>query len=86
VPMLDASISDARFFARLGIQTYGFVPMRLPAAFDRYRLVHAPDERVPLEALTTGAEALFRALPRILAAQLGSPSGQGTGLHLSLGG
>ena len=30
-PLLMPGVSDARFFARLGIQTYGFLPMKLPA-------------------------------------------------------
>ncbi len=31
IPLLMPGVSDARFFARLGIQTYGFTPMKLPA-------------------------------------------------------
>ena len=30
VPLLLSAASDGRFFARLGIQTYGFLPMQLP--------------------------------------------------------
>ena len=65
VPLLQIGVTDARFFARLGIQTYGFVPMRLPAGFDFLPLVHAANERVPADAIDFGVEALSRAIERV---------------------
>jgi len=65
VPMVQAGVTDARFFARLGIQTYGFLPLRLPADFRFTGLIHAADERVPADAIEFGAEAVFRALQRV---------------------
>ena len=65
VPMLQAGVTDARFFAQLGIQNYGFLPLRLPGDFRFSGLIHAADERVPAEAIEFGAEAVFRALTRI---------------------
>ena len=62
VPMLLPAATDARFFSRLGIQTYGYLPMRLPKDFDFSRTVHGPDERIPVEALGFGGEAIYRAL------------------------
>lgn len=64
VPFMQPGVTDARFFAPLGIQTYGFVPLRLPADFDFLSVVHAADERVPVSALEFGTEAVFRALQR----------------------
>jgi acetylornithine deacetylase/succinyl-diaminopimelate desuccinylase-like protein len=64
VPFMQPGVTDARFFAPLGIQTYGFVPLRLPVDFDFLSVVHAADERVPVSALEFGAEAIFRALQR----------------------
>jgi acetylornithine deacetylase/succinyl-diaminopimelate desuccinylase-like protein len=64
VPLLQPGVTDARHFAPLGIQTYGFVPLRLPADFKFLELVHAADERVPTSALDFGTDALFRALQR----------------------
>jgi len=64
IPLLQAGVTDARFFAPLGIQTYGFLPMRLPADFKFLRLVHAADERIPAAAVEFGADAVFRALGR----------------------
>jgi acetylornithine deacetylase/succinyl-diaminopimelate desuccinylase-like protein len=65
VPMVQAGVTDARFFARLGIQTYGFLPLRLPSDFRFTSLIHAADERVPADAIEFGAEAVFRALQRV---------------------
>ena len=65
VPMVQAGVTDARFFARLGIQTYGFLPLRLPSDFRFTGLIHAADERVPADAIEFGAEAVFRALQRV---------------------
>jgi acetylornithine deacetylase/succinyl-diaminopimelate desuccinylase-like protein len=65
VPLLQAGVTDARFFAQLGIQNYGFLPLRLPADFAFTTLIHAADERVPAAAIEFGAEAVFRALQRL---------------------
>ena len=65
IPLLQVGVTDARFFSRLGIQTYGFLPLRLPADFRFLRLIHAADERVPVEALEFGAEAVYRAIRRL---------------------
>jgi acetylornithine deacetylase/succinyl-diaminopimelate desuccinylase-like protein len=65
VPMLQGGVTDARFFARLGIQNYGFLPLRLPGDFRFTNLIHAADERVPADAIEFGSEAVFRALQRL---------------------
>ena len=54
IPLLLSGVTDGRHFARLGIQTYGFTPMKLPEGFAFNRLIHAADERIPLEALRFG--------------------------------
>jgi acetylornithine deacetylase/succinyl-diaminopimelate desuccinylase-like protein len=64
VPMLQVGVTDGRFFSRLGIQTYGFLPLNLPADFEFVKLIHAADERVPADALRFGAEAVGRAIER----------------------
>jgi acetylornithine deacetylase/succinyl-diaminopimelate desuccinylase-like protein len=64
IPLLMPGVTDARFFARLGIQTYGFTPMRLPPDFDFWSGVHGADERVPVEAVAFGADAIHAALER----------------------
>jgi acetylornithine deacetylase/succinyl-diaminopimelate desuccinylase-like protein len=64
VPLLFTSASDARHFARLGIQTYGFQPMNLPPDVDMATLAHGADERVPVEALEFGTAAIYQVLQR----------------------
>jgi acetylornithine deacetylase/succinyl-diaminopimelate desuccinylase-like protein len=64
VPLLMPGVTDGRFFAPLGIQTYGFLPLRLPADFRLFAMVHAADERVPADAVRFGAEAVGRAVER----------------------
>ena len=64
VPLMLPGVTDARFFSQLGIQTYGFLPMNLPADFNFTDLVHAADERVPAEAIVFGANAVYEALQR----------------------
>ena len=51
LPLLLSGTSDARFFSRLGIQTYGFLPMLLPEDFNFSQTIHAADEVFPLEAV-----------------------------------
>jgi acetylornithine deacetylase/succinyl-diaminopimelate desuccinylase-like protein len=61
-PLLLPGVSDARFFAQLGIQTYGFIPMNLPDEFEFLKLIHAADERIPVNSLHFGAQAIYQAL------------------------
>ena len=62
VPMLVTGGTDARHFARLGIRTYGFLPLNIPPGFDA--AIHTSDERVPVSALEFGAECVYRAVMR----------------------
>jgi acetylornithine deacetylase/succinyl-diaminopimelate desuccinylase-like protein len=64
VPLLLPAVSDGRFFARLGIQTYGFLPMQLPEEMRFMELVHAEDERIPVDAVQFGTDAIRRLLER----------------------
>jgi acetylornithine deacetylase/succinyl-diaminopimelate desuccinylase-like protein len=64
VPMLQPGVTDARFLTGAGIQTYGFLPLRLPEDFDAIPTVHNADERVPVDALPFGVDAISRAIAR----------------------
>ena len=64
VPLLQIGVTDGRFFSQAGVQTYGFLPMRLPEGFDFMKLIHAADERIPVDAVEFGAEAVWRAVQR----------------------
>ncbi|OPX91745.1 M20/M25/M40 family metallo-hydrolase [Pelotomaculum sp. PtaB.Bin117] len=64
VPLLLSGCTDGHFFSQLGIQTYGYMPMNLPPEIEVSKLIHAADERIPVEALTFGAEAIYQVLQR----------------------
>ncbi len=64
VPMLLPGVTDARFFSLLGIQTYGFNPLKLPRDFNFFSLIHNADERVPADAVKFGSRALFELICR----------------------
>ncbi len=58
------AVTDGRHLSPLGIQTYGFMPLAFPPDFPFDRLPHAADERVPVDGVRFGAEAMFRAVER----------------------
>ncbi len=62
VPWLLSGSTDARYFSRLGIQTYGFLPMQLPEDFDFINFIHAANERIPVAALDFGVNAIYQVL------------------------
>jgi acetylornithine deacetylase/succinyl-diaminopimelate desuccinylase-like protein len=64
IPLLLSGVTDARFFSRLGIQTYGFLPMTLPEDFNFTNIIHSSNERVPAAAIEFGAQAMYEALKR----------------------
>jgi acetylornithine deacetylase/succinyl-diaminopimelate desuccinylase-like protein len=68
VPYLLIGVTDARFLAPLGIQSYGFLPMRLPDDLVLTDLIHAANERIPADTLEDGAAAILEAVRRILCA------------------
>jgi len=64
MPMLVPVFTDACFFSHLGIQTYGFIPMKFPVGFNFFETIHAADERIPVEAIDFGAKAIYELLKR----------------------
>lgn len=62
VPYMISGGTDAKSFARLGIDCYGFSPLRMPAGLDYWRLFHGVDERVPVDGLAFGIRVLDRFL------------------------
>jgi acetylornithine deacetylase/succinyl-diaminopimelate desuccinylase-like protein len=63
VPFLAPWSTDAKHTARIGVPTYGFSPLRLgdESFLD---LIHADDERVPIEGLQWGLGVLADAVAR----------------------
>ena len=64
VLLLMPAVTDGRFFSRLGIQTYGFLPMSLPEGFNFLQTIHAADERIPVAAMEFGTRAIYEVLKR----------------------
>jgi acetylornithine deacetylase/succinyl-diaminopimelate desuccinylase-like protein len=65
IPYVVSGVTDAAQFSRLGIQTYGFLPMNLPMSFNFANTVHGADERIPVDALLFGVEAVYQAVQRL---------------------
>ena len=66
VPLLLPAVTDGRFFSRLGIQTYGYLPMQLPEDMAFMELIHAENERLPAESMEFGTLAIGRVLERFI--------------------
>ena len=64
-PYLMSGGTDAKHWERLGIRSFGFTPLRLPADLDFTALFHGVDERVPVDALEFGARVFDRFLGKI---------------------
>lgn len=64
VPLLMPGATDGRYFAQVGVQPYGFLPMNLPPDFNFLQTVHAANERIPVDALQFGVDAVYQLLTR----------------------
>lgn len=64
LPMMVTGVTDGRFLYKLGIQSYGFTPMLLEKNFDFLGMMHSENERIPIEALKFGTEAIYELLQR----------------------
>ena len=64
IPFFLSGTSDARLFSQLGIQTYGFLPMQFPEEFKFVQTIHAADERIPIETIGFGTNAIYELLQR----------------------
>jgi acetylornithine deacetylase/succinyl-diaminopimelate desuccinylase-like protein len=64
-PYLMSGGTDAKHFNKLGMRSYGFAPLRLPADLDFTALFHGVDERVPVDALEFGARVFDTFLDQI---------------------
>jgi acetylornithine deacetylase/succinyl-diaminopimelate desuccinylase-like protein len=64
IPLLLTYSSDARFFSKLGIQTYGFIPMQLLEEEYLIGTIHSANERIPVDSPSFGTDAIFQALHR----------------------
>jgi len=58
VPFLSSAGTDGKAWHRLGIECFGFTPLRLPPELDFMSMFHGVDERVPTDSLEFGARVL----------------------------
>jgi len=58
IPYLMGGGTDNKALAELGIDGYGFAPLRLPAGLDFTGMFHGVDERVPIASLEFGQAVL----------------------------
>jgi acetylornithine deacetylase/succinyl-diaminopimelate desuccinylase-like protein len=58
LPYLLSGGTDNKALKKLGINGYGFAPLKLPADLDFPGMFHGVDERVPLDALVFGRQVL----------------------------
>jgi acetylornithine deacetylase/succinyl-diaminopimelate desuccinylase-like protein len=58
VPYMVSGFTDAGALSDLGIRTYGFTPLKLPAGLEFPNLFHGHDERVPVSAFSWGTRVL----------------------------
>jgi acetylornithine deacetylase/succinyl-diaminopimelate desuccinylase-like protein len=66
VPMISVGATDARFFRRLGVTSYGFGLFSQKLTFEDYgRMFHGDDERVDVDSLRLSTE-LWEAVARDL--------------------
>ena len=64
IPSLVGGFTDGRMFTRLGIQNYGFLPVKMPPGVNLGSTIHAANERIPVEGLEFGVRALSTLLER----------------------
>ncbi|WP_310963505.1 M20/M25/M40 family metallo-hydrolase [Nocardioides terrisoli] len=64
-PYLMSGGTDAKYWTGIGMKSFGFTPLRLPADLDFTALFHGVDERVPVDALEFGARVFDRFLGKI---------------------
>jgi acetylornithine deacetylase/succinyl-diaminopimelate desuccinylase-like protein len=59
VPFLQVGATDAKYLEPLGVQVYGFAPVRFEPDEPSWGLVHAHDERIPVAGFGFGLRALY---------------------------
>lgn len=65
VPYLMTGGTDGKYWSRLGMQCFGFVPLQLPPELDFTALFHGVDERLPIDALQFGVRTFDRFLDQL---------------------
>jgi acetylornithine deacetylase/succinyl-diaminopimelate desuccinylase-like protein len=69
LPMMITLGTDGKAMARLGVPTYGFMPLRLEPDQPYLSLYHANDERIPVSAIRFGLPVLHEVVSRFALAE-----------------
>ena len=77
IPTMIPGFTDAKAWSRLGIQWYGFSPVKLEPGLSFAAMYHGKDERIPVEGLAVGSADVVRSRERIRLRGLASGSAQG---------
>jgi acetylornithine deacetylase/succinyl-diaminopimelate desuccinylase-like protein len=65
VPFCMGGGTDAKAFASLNVDCFGFAPLWVPEGFEHRLMAHGVDERVPVEGLRFGTNVLDRFLSAV---------------------
>ncbi|MBI2342745.1 MAG: M20/M25/M40 family metallo-hydrolase [Deltaproteobacteria bacterium] len=64
-PMMLNGFTDAHFYRKLGIITYGFQPVQCPSDFSFPAMPHAVNERIPIAGFHWGVKTFYDIVRRI---------------------
>jgi acetylornithine deacetylase/succinyl-diaminopimelate desuccinylase-like protein len=64
VPVMAPFATDAKHLARIGVPSYGFIPLRLDRSEPFVERFHGTDERVAVDALRFGVPVLYDVVRR----------------------
>jgi acetylornithine deacetylase/succinyl-diaminopimelate desuccinylase-like protein len=59
VPLMLSGATDAKHVSRMGTRCLGFGPVRVEDDFPAEQLIHAHDERIPIEGYVWGLRVLY---------------------------
>ncbi len=65
-PFMLTGLTDAHFYKKIGITTYGFHPLQLPSDLHPGRLAHAHDERIPVAGFQWGVQTFSEVVRRFV--------------------
>jgi len=65
VPFLLPATTDAIYFSKIGIQTYGFTPFKIEDGKNFLQMIHSGNEKISIESLYFGSEAILKLIQRM---------------------
>jgi acetylornithine deacetylase/succinyl-diaminopimelate desuccinylase-like protein len=68
IPTMIPGFTDAKAWSTLGIKTWGFSPVDLPAGTKFTAMFHGDDERIPVTGYQWGVQALYELVAGLVGA------------------